>query len=441
MMNRYLTFFFSSLLISLLFMPATGFSRPKATVKYSVTRAENPKGSKEFLILPFGFSSETMGPTFGVGGGSKGYIQDQLLMGGAVYGGTEETVGAVLALYDYRPRWADQFFFSIIGSVGHYPKQRAYADPVYTEDKGPRSGTNDSDFENYMESEGTDNWWEMKLEWVLPMGGARDSSMAAYSLRSGILESGGSGGSSWNPMESGITTLAIRQYNHYQTAILKDKKYSQTIHPLEFAVGYNNTDFPSNPSVGSNQYFSFVKDFGWLDSRGEWDFLQFEASKYLSLGASDWARQRVFAFNFWSGHSFSWSEGVNEDGYIERYDAPPHYDGGVLGGFYRMRGYANHRFHDRSVIYSTAEYRYTPRWNPLGQWKLLSFLKVDWMQIVGFVEGGRVAPDYDFDELFSDWKVDGGVGLRFMMAGAIIRFDLGVSDESTNGWLMVGHPF
>lgn len=76
---------------------------------------------------------------------------------------------------------------------------------------------------------------------------------------------------------------------------------------------------------------------------------------------------------------------------------------------------------DRSAIYSTAEYRYTPHWNPIGEIFWLRWLKMDWWQFVGFVEGGRVANEYSFSELFSDWKVDVGLGLRAMMPGGMIR--------------------
>jgi len=43
--------------------------------------------------------------------------------------------------------------------------------------------------------------------------------------------------------------------------------------------------------------------------------------------------------------------------------------------------------------------------------------------------------------LLEDWKLCGGLGIRAMMAGGIIRFDVNMSDEAVNGWVMVGHPF
>lgn len=66
---------------------------------------------------------------------------------------------------------------------------------------------------------------------------------------------------------------------------------------------------------------------------------------------------------------------------------------------------------------------------------------MDWWQFVGFVEGGRVANEYSFSELSSDWKVDAGFGIRSMMAGGIVRLDLAFSDEESAMWVMFGHPF
>ncbi len=106
-----------------------------------------------------------------------------------------------------------------------------------------------------------------------------------------------------------------------------------------------------------------------------------------------------------------------------------------------MRAYPNNRFNGKSVIYTTAEYRLTPRWNPIGNVNWLRWLKMDWMQLVGSIEGGRVADEYSVSELFSDWKVDGGVGLRAMVAGSVVRLDYSVSEEGSSMWVMFGHPF
>jgi len=414
--------------------------KPSASMKFSTLREENPKTGQETLILPYGFPSDTLGTTFGVGGMAKGYYQDQLLFAGTAFGSVDSAYGAILGMWDLALPSTDRFYFSAIGSLGEYPRQRAYASlPRQVQDN--RAGTNDSDENDFIEDDGTDNWWEMKLEYVLPIGGMRDSGMATYKLKNGMLVSGASGGEDWNPLKSGATVVVVRQFNRYQEYETDQGDLEGTIHPVEFGLLYNNTDFSSNPSTGSSQYFSVIRDFAWLDSEETWTFLQFEASKYFSFGSSDSARQRVVALNFWTGDAISWESTVDKDGNEIISHSPPFLEGAKLGGLYRMRAYPMNRFNDRSVIYTTAEYRYTPHWNPIGEVSWLRWLKMDWMQLVGFAEGGRVASEYDVSELFSDWKADVGVGFRAMMAGGVVRFDYAVSEEGSSGWVMFGHPF
>lgn len=429
------------ILITGLPLPSSLQAKSQASVKFSTTREENPNGSKNALVLPYVFSTESMGVTAGIGGGAKGYGQDQLLIGGTVLGSAEKAAVAVLGMWDYKMPWVNRLFVSAIGSIGHYPNQRAYSFPFYPPGS-IRPGSNDSDKDQYVETPGTDNWFDFKLEYVLPLGSAKSSSMIDYRLKGGMLQSEPSGGSTWNPMESGVTVLLLKQYNRYQSYEPEGlEEVDGTIHPVQFGIYYDNTDFPTNPSYGSSQYFAFTQDFAWLESEETWSFIEFEASKYFSLGASDWARQRVIALNFWTGDSPSWEEHLDENGNIDVTNRPPYFDGATLGGFYRMRGYENHRFNDRSVIYTAAEYRYTLDWNPLEGVSWLRFLHADWFQLVGFVEGGRVANEYDFSELFSDWKTDIGLGIRTMMAGGVVRLDFATSDEGSAVWVMFGQPF
>ncbi len=417
------------------------YARPSASMKFTTVREENTNMGKETLILPYAFPSDTLGTTFGVGALAKGYGQDQLLVAGSAWGSVDDAYGVVLGLWDYKLPATNRLFFSIIGSAGDYPRLRAYTDVTASGGLDGRAGSNDSDKDDYIEQEGEDNWWEMKLEFVLPIGGMKSDGMADYHLKRGMLVSGASGGEEWNPMNSGATVLVLKQFNRYQEFELEGGDIDGTMHPLEFGILYNNTDFTSNPSMGSSQYVSITHDFGWLDSEETWTFLEFEASKYFSLGANDLARQQVVALNFWTGSSPSWEEEINSEGHVEISNDPPYLAGARLGGFYRMRAYPTNRFNDKSVIYTTAEYRFTPEWNPIGETSWLQWLKMDWMQIVGFVEGGRVAEDYTVSELFSDWKADVGIGFRAMMAGGVVRFDYAVSDEESAGWVMFGHPF
>jgi outer membrane protein assembly factor BamA len=265
--------------------------------------------------------------------------------------------------------------------------------------------------------------------------------MLDYRLSNGLLESEPSGGSVWNPWQSGVTVLSLRQYNRYQSYFSEARgKLDGDVHAVELGLLYDNTDFPINPSKGSSQYLAYHYNPD-SDSDKNWTYLEFEASKYFSFGSSHWARQRIVALNFWTSYSPSWTVNANEDGSSTIAENPPFTDGATLGGYYRMKGFRGDRFHDKAAVYAAAEYRYTLDYNPVKNVSWLSFLHLDWFQVVGFVEAGRVGPEYDTDSLFKDVKTDFGVGLRAMTGGIIVRFSVSHSDEGTNMWAMVGHPF
>jgi len=425
-----------------LLLPSIIFARPDASVKYSTIRADNPRMAKETLILPYAFPSDSMGTTFGVGGLAKGFFQDQLLFAGSVFGSVDDAKGVIGGMWDYKLPFTKRLYFSSYGAISHFPRQRAYTEVprLSSSVNSGVAGANDSDEEDYIEDDGDDNWYELKLEYVLPIGTMRNNEAAQYTLKKGILQSGASGGESWNPMESGVSVLLLGQSGRYQNFKTESATYSGDAFPWTIGYLYNNTDFPTNPSYGSLQYLAYSKDFH-DGNYGPWDFLEFEASKFWNLGESNFSRQRVIALNFWTGSSLSWNETTNPNGDVVVENKPPYLDGARLGGFYRMKGFPNNRFNDRAVVYGSAEYRYTLDWNPVAGVNWLRWLKLDWFQLVPFVEVGRVAPEYDLGELFSDLKYDAGLGIRAMTAGSVVRFDMAVSEEGTNFWVMFAQPF
>ena len=433
---------FGALLASFFVSPGSAPAKPDASAKFSVIRESNKKNQKETLVLPYGFPSESMGTTFGVGALAKGYFQDQLFLGATVFGSVDEARGIIGGFWDYRIPGTSRLYFTAYGSYAHYPAQRAYSQiPRY--DSGSIvdiAGSNDSSKDNYIQDEGDDNWLELKLEYVLPIGSMKEKGQAEYFLKNGILTSGASDGETWNPLDGGITVLLLGSSSRYQSYETDTATYNGDTFPFQLGLLHNNTDFPTNPSRGSSQYLAFSRDFSDSVS-GSWSFVEFEAAKYFDLGPSKYSRQRVAAFNFWTGSSPSAGKERDSNGNELVTNRPPFTEGARLGGMYRLRAYPNNRFNDTSVIYTTAEYRYTLKWNPTAGVNWLKWLKCDWFQLVGFAEGGRVAGDYDLSELFSDWKFDAGIGIRSMMAGAVVRLDFAVSDESSSAWVMFGHPF
>lgn len=423
-----------------LLLAHSGLARPSGSLKYRIVRTENPDAHGSWLAIPFGFPSDSMGTTFGVGGITRGYVQEQVGAGLALFGSADDAKGSLFSIWDFRVPGLDRMYLSFIGSLGDYPRQRAYAN--YPGDfTGAKAGSNDSSPDDYVEDDGSHNWLNLKMEYVLPIGSASEIPFITYQLRNGILVSEPSGGRAWNPLTCGVTVLMLQQrfdYQSYQTDI---GEIDGKVKPVDLALLYNNTDFAPNPSFGSSQYLSLTHDFYDSEQNGTWSFIEFEASKYFSLDDSDFALQRVIALNMWTGYSPEWNEETDADGVTRIDNKTPFSEGARLGGFYRMRGYPVDRFNDRAVVYATAEYRYTLRWNPLRDIEWIDFLEPDWLQLVASVEGGQVAGDYSMSALFDDWKFCGGVGIRFMLSGTVFRFDIGVSDESTSGWAMVGHPF
>ncbi len=417
-------------------------ARPSLAVKKAVVRAENRNPLGQTLVLPYAFSAESTGTAVGIGGMRTGFHQEQMMVGGTVFGG-DDSYGVFGGFWDYRLPFSRRTFVSASVMWGYYPQHRAYTagKKLFLPPSIKRPGSHESSEDVFIEASGSSNWADIKLEYALPIGAATDEGMIDYRLVNGLLVSEPSGGEHWNPLDSGATVVGVRQYNRYQSYERDEGFVDGELHAFEFGLLYDNTDFPTNPSKGSSQYFAYHRDPGWGGNDSDWSFVEFEASKYFSLGQSDQARQRIIALNAWTAYSDSWEIETNEIGWERVADGPPFLEGASLGGFYRMRGFRDARFHDKAAVYGTAEYRYTLNYNPIRNVSWLKFLNLDWFQLVGFVEVGRVAPEYRFSELFDDMKSDAGFSLRALAGGVVVRADLAFSEEGSNFWVMVNHPF
>jgi hypothetical protein len=426
-------------LLFLFFFSSFAYSKPPAFVKFHVERTENTN-EQEKLVLPFIFSTEDMGLVVGAGGMITGLHQKQLSVGGTAF--TGDSKGVALGVWDYRLLGSERLFVSALGMMGDYPLLRAYS-PLPDEVTLPnqhRPGSNSSSVDDFVEAQGSSNWLDIKLEYVFPLGNAEKSGMATYELQGGLLKKA-TNIERWNPLKTGTTVMVARQFNRYQRYEDDRGKISGSVHAVEFGLYHNNTDLPANPSQGSSQYISFSYTPKWLTSKNSWEVIEFEASKYFSLGANNFAKQNIVALNMWAAYSPSWQVNFDGQGNSLVTDNPPFLEGATLGGMYRLRGYNQHRFHNKAAIYATAEYRMTLNYNPIENVKWLKFLNLDWFQTVLFVEGGRVSPTFNSNTLFSDWKSDVGISLRALTAGIVVRLDFASSAESNNMWVMVGHPF
>jgi hypothetical protein len=394
----------------------------------------------EWIVLPFAFSTDSFDFTIGVGGGGTGYLQEQA----GLYGAALTTANQTHAFYflgtNLRMPRTERLFFDALFSAGYFTDKRDYVGINNPDYEGERAGSNSSSNDNFISDEGVDSWGELKFKYILPMGGGRETGFLKQTLDRGLLVSEPTGASTWNPLKSGLTMLYLEPFFRHRSLEFGDVSGSGNTNGLKFALIYDNRDFSPNPSRGSNLQLGLRRDFGWFNSLNSYTVLEGSYSKYLSFGNSRFFRQRVLALNAWTSDNTTWNIAETEEGPTIENRATPS-KGSTLGGYNRMRAYPMNRFHDKAAVYYGAELRLIPQWNPLRQVKFLGFLDVDWMQLVGIFEVGRVAPEWDLKELHSDLKWDAGFGLRGMMRKVIVRLDTCFTDGAWGVWAMAGQPF
>lgn len=391
------------------------------------------------LILPYAFYTETLGLTLGVIGGTSGYLQPQTKFVATAFTTSNKSNAFFLSLLDYQLPFAKRVFVDFIGSYAYYTDQRVYTgfNSAYP---GEHAGSNDSSDENYLQGSGDDDWYDLKFRYLLPIGQGEDTLVNTYKLKHGLLVDGQTGGDVWNPMISGRTNFALSIFRRHRTILEETGESIGDSEGITASLEYDNRDFITNPTKGSLQKITLKHDFGVLEGSDNWSVIQLDLRKYFYLGTSDKFGQSVLALDYWTSYTPSWNPSVDNLGpYID--GRPPNSLGSTLGGFYRLRAYPVDRFSDKAAIYYSAELRLMPRWNPLGNMKILKPLNIDWWQVVPFVEIGRVAPQWSISELHTDMRKVLGVGLRFMAQKAVFRLDTAFADDSWSMYAMVGQPF
>ena len=401
-------------------------------------------GSKDIAYVPYIFSTDSTGFAGGVGVIKQGFLQPHTTALATLFYGTEQDIitnnksdtanfsGGFAAIFDYMIPGSDRVLFSIMGLKSYFPKAHYY---IYDR-------SNDSDENDYVETSGDSDFVYATLKYVLPMGDGLNNPEGHYILNKGFVvgrENYGGG----KPFITGRTSLGISSFYEHNTFenYLPGSPHSSNglkdwnTNGLRFFVEHDNTDYDLNPSRGYQFKLQYSKDFGWGDSEQTWDFLEFKYNHYIDLPTFSFTQQNVLAMSFWTGCSFSWEKNnLSVDDH-----RPPPWEGARLGGMFRMRAYDTNRFSDKAAIYGTAEYRAILDWNPFRKNEYIP-VAIDWLQLVGFVEAGRVNDTYNGD-LFQDMKFDAGVSLRAMAAQVPVRIDVAYGDEGVNFWVMVFQPF
>jgi len=410
----------------------------------------NVTKNKNWIFLPYAFTSDATGFSGGIGVIKQGLLQPQTTLVASVFGGVPQDItingqpeeanfsGGFISFSDFKLPYTNRFFFSLMGLKSYFPKTHYYI-----------HSSNDSNKDDVFTTSGDSNFFYTTFRYVLPIGEGLDNPEGLYTLQDGFAmdrEEYGNG----TPFLTGRTSIGLKTFFQSNTSDETERwqdpdwwKHGTSVptwgtNGLRFFLTHDNTDFDLNPSRGYHFQVQYSKDFGKGDSLQSWDFLEFKYNQYFDLDTFSFTKQNVLALSVWTGYSYSWD---NDSEIAPGFNAhrPPLWEGARLGGFSRMRGYDDNRFSDKAVFYATAEYRAIIDYNPLKNNSIVP-IAVDWFQVVGFVEVGRVHDQYNFD-LLSEMKYDVGISLRAMVAELPVRLDVAYSDEGTNMWVMIQQPF
>lgn len=283
---------------------------------------------KRLLVLPFPFFNDTIGTGLGTAVLAQGYVQPQMLTVGSGLFSVEGTYLAFLMVRNFQVPWLERLILDPQISSGKFEDINSYArnNPAFPNE---RAGSNDSSEGNFLESDGTDFWFEFKMKYLLSIGDGKDAVFPKLTLDNGILVSDDGLGELWNPFKSGRTYIELTPFYRNQD-LSDDNGTVQKTAGIDVALEYDNTDFRLNPSGGSYQRVFYSRDWGGFDSTAPWTVLGGEAAKYIALGPSESARQRVPALNFWTVDCLTWASSHVENGQTV-YHRPPTYKGANLG--------------------------------------------------------------------------------------------------------------
>jgi hypothetical protein len=403
----------------------------------SIIVGPDGKFEKKVLSVPYAFYNDSFGLAGAYAYAVTGWPQKQSALIATAMVGTQASAMGFMMGKDLRIPYTRRLFLDAIVQAGYFQENEIYVDgnPKFPDG---RAGSNDSDEDDYVESDGWDNFFRLRFKYLLPIGHGENQIITTQVVDQGMLVDGATGGESWNPFVSGLTYLEVKPFYRWQEVDSDEVQENVRTNGIELSLFRDNRDFKLNPSKGSALRLKFNRDFGWLDSSNSWTVVDGEFDKYFSLGESDWFRQRVLAFDFWTAYSPTWNEKNN--GEIE--NGAPSFAGATLGGLWRMRGYPSQRFSDKAAIYYAAELRLIPDWNPFENWNWIQkHIGIQWLQFVPFVEVGRVAPDWGVERLHEDMKWSSGLGVRFWAKGLVARIDSAVSDEGFGVQMIVAQPF
>ncbi len=396
---------------------------------------------KNFQFIPYGFYNSNTGVAAAGAVTASGYVQPQLALVGNAFVSTNGSMNLFVTALDYQIPGFRRLFMDTQFMYAKWGETESYQDGNPDFPLGG-AGRNSSSEDNFVNVEGDDLHYRLKLRYLLPIGHGAGEPIHTFRLRNGLLVPGyEAGGRGYNPLRSGRTTLNLEWfYRDQDVEDDQDRDFSNVTSGLKFGIEYDNTDWYMNPSRGSRTRISVARDWGLESASRTWTAVQLQQSNFFALPHGDSVRQSVLALDFLYSDVPTWNSSSTRDG-AKVFHRAPLFEGSTLGGLDRLRGFPADRFHDRSAVNYAVEYRRMPVGNPFNRLPLVKRLNIPWWQWVVFAEAGRVAEKPAFSALHSNMKFSGGVGIRLMVEGLVIRLDVAGSGEGGEVQMFFGQTF
>lgn len=380
--------------------------------------AENsiwPTSLPETAMVPFMFSSESLGTTVGVAGVMKGVGQPQASLFAAGFYSTKGSYMSYLS--------ANNVQIGHSWLVGANAYNANFKDMDYYIGS---AGNNDSSVNDRLFTDSLEAQYHLSANYVLPIGnGERIGAQAAYLPERKVKN--------YNPFESGVSSIEFSPF-YYSRHLSNVSNWNEpgSNWGMKVNLDWDNRNSVRNTTHGARTELDITYS-PETNSQERWWTWEFQQSAFFDLGnLGEVINKQVVALDFYVADTPSWQN--------EQHSAPE-YAGIRLGGLYRLRSFGGGRFHGRSAIHYSAEYRVMPDWQPLEEWPIFNLYDVPWWQWVAFVDVGRVANDFSLSTLHEDMKWSAGGAIRFQVEGIVVRTEMAWGNEESLFRVMINQPF
>ena len=374
-----------------------------------------PTSLPETSAVPFMFSSESLGTTIGAAAVMKGVGQPQATLFAA---GLYSTKGSYMTYLS-----ANNFQIGHSWLVGVNAYNANFKDMDY---HLGAAGSNSSNVNEEVFTDSVEAQYHLSANYILPVGNAKTIGARAAYLPERKVKG-------FNPLESGVSSVELSPFYYSRTfSDVAGWNEPESNWGMKVNFDWDNRNSVRNTTNGSRTELDFTYS-PETSSQEEWWTWEFQQSAFFDLGnLGDIINKQVLALDFYIADTPSWQDDAHQ---------PPEYAGIKLGGLYRLRSYSSGRFHGRSAIHYSAEYRVMPDWQPLKEWPIFNLYDVPWWQWVAFVDAGRVADEFSLSTLHEEMKWSAGGAIRFQVEGIVVRTEMSKGSEESLFRVMINQPF